>query len=131
MKHLLDCFFQVRTLESDLSYEKRMTRFLEDELDKVRRTVNTLVERIMEAEVNHGILSQRVTESQGPGKGRLHVDIDTSDEAGMVGGPIETRKTGEDTEGVFLGAHSLGVSLSDSDLSAAEGVLKEWVSLDQ
>src|SRR6201994_2475281 len=103
MKHLLDCFFQVRTLESDLSYEKRMTRFLEDELDKVRRTVNTLVERISMAEVNHGISSQRFTESQGPGKGRLHVDIDQSDEEWLVGGPIENRRTGESEEGTFLG----------------------------
>ena len=108
-----------------------MTKFLEGEVDSLRRTVNTLVERIMEVEVNHGILSQRFTESQGPGKGRLHVDIDTSDEEWLVGGPIENRKTGEDKEGVFLGGHSLGVSLSDSDLAGAEGVLKEWVDLDK
>src|ERR1700760_5130322 len=106
-----------------------MAKFLEGGVDSLRRKVNTLVERIMEAEVNHGILSQQFTESQGPGKGRLHVDINESDEEWLVGGPIENRKTGEDKEGGFLGGHSLGVSLSDSDLAGAAGLLKEGVNL--
>ena len=43
----------------------------------------------------------------------------------FVGGPLESGE-GE----VFLGQHSLGVSLSDSDIEAAESVMREWVNLD-
>ena len=51
--------------------------------------------------------------------------IEEFDES-LVGGPLESEE-GE----VFLGQHSLGVSLSDSDIDAAESVMREWVNFDE